>query len=229
MKKPRPETTMQRRAREKRKLIYDLRREGNSWGEIGARMNLAPKTCANYCERAVKNDGLEPFESPDGQRGHMIEQKSPEAAATVIAAMTMAEVAGDDPKFKALKDAAKEAGLKPTVVQGLIKRLQAGKYTPFTAEVKRLVGKELTDKLGEKISLIFEYMDEFAVSQAPLKDLSIAANILIQNHQLLTNQPTQIIDFNARQQIGTLVPMMMAEARRRGITVDGMSERVDVV
>lgn len=224
--KAKPETTMQKRARDKRRQIYDFRRDGNSWDEIGARMNLAPKTCLCYCEMAVKKDGLPPFESPDAHTGMLIERKSPEAAAGVIAAMTMAEVAGDDPKFKDLKDACKLAGLKPTVVQALIKRLQAGKYSPVTAEVKRLVGKELIDKIDEKIGLVFEYMDEFAVSQASLKDLSIASSVLIEKRQLLSNQPTHIIDFTSRQQIGVLVPMMMAEAKRRGITVDGTSERV---
>lgn len=225
--KTKPETTMQKRAREKRKLIYDLRRDGNSWDEIGVRLNLAPKTCLHYCDRAVKKDGLEPFESPDAQTGHLIERKNPEGAATVIAAMAMAEVAQDDPKFRDLKDACKQAGMKPTVVAALIKRLQAGKYSPVTAEVKRLAGKDLLETIERKISLVMDYMDEHAVSQAGLKDLSIAADVLVRNHQLLSNQPTHIIDFTSRQQISVLVPQMLAEARRRGITLEGKSERVN--
>lgn len=221
-------TTMQVRAREKRKLIYDLRRDGNSWDEIGARMNLAPKTCLTYCDMAVKKDGLPAFESPEaGGRVNMIEKRDPNGAATVIAAMAMAEVAQDDPKFKALKDACKEAGLKPSVVAALIKRMQAGKYSPVTAEVKRLVGKDLIDKLDEKISLVFEYVDEFAVSQAGLKDLSIAASVMIEKRQLLSGLPTHSIDFSSRQELRVVMPALMAEARRRGITLDGTATRVE--
>ena len=216
-----PETEMQRRAREKRKRIYDLRADGNSWDEIGAAMSLAPKTCLVYCERAIKDEGLPRLSEGQGKNDkRSLEVTRPEAAATVMAAMTMAEVAGDDPKYKDLKDACKKAGIKPSIAAALIKRLQTGNYSIVAAEAKRLVGKDLVETLEKKMHLVTEYLDEFAVSQSPAKDLGIILNILIQNHQLLSNQPTHIIDFNSRQQLNVLLPAMIAEAKRRGVTLE---------
>jgi hypothetical protein len=116
--------------------------------------------------------------------------------------------------------------MKPTLVAALIRRMKST-YAPVVTEAKRLTTKELLEGLEEKTSLVMSAIDEYAVSQAGLKDLHIALNILIEKQQLLKNQPTHIIDFHSRQQIGVLVPMMLAEAKRRGITLDGSSVRVD--
>ena len=71
------------------------------------------------------------------------------------------------------------------------------------------------------------FMDETAMAQASLKDLSINLSVLVEKHQLLQNKPTQIIDFTSRQQLQVLLPRMVAEAKRRGIVVDGESSRVE--
>ena len=191
-------------------------------------MNLASKTCLNYCDRAIKEGNLPVLAQSQGKNDKAsLMVKDSQAAGAVIAAMTMAEVAQDDPKFKDLKDACKKAGIKPSIASALIKRLQTGNYSLVTAEAKRLVGKELIETIEKKLSLVSEYMDEFAVSQAGAKDLGILFNILVHNHQLLSNQPTHIIDFNSRQQLSVLLPSMIAEAKRRGITLEGSAQRVD--
>lgn len=219
-------TKLQIEAREKRKRIYDLRRENYSWDEIGKALGFEAATCEKYFRAAVKKDGLPAFESPDfAGRGRTMEAQEPEAAAAVIAG-AMAASALDDPKYRELREACKQAGMKPSLVTALIKRLSVGNYSPVMAEGKRLTIAQLTEELERKTALVMGYIDEFSVSQAGLKDLSIAANILIEKHQLLTNKPTQIIDFNSRQQINVLMPMMLAEARRRGIEIPGVAVRV---
>ena len=227
---PRPMTKAQIDAMAKRRKIYDLRAENHSWEDIGKLTGFEPATCEKYFREALKKDGLPPLNSAAAAgKARTIEYQQPDAAAAVIAGMAAASAMGDDPKFKDLREACKNAGMKPGLVTALIKRLQTGNYSVATQEVKRLVGKQLIEALEDKTALVLNYMDEFAVSQAGLKDLSIAANILIEKQQLLKNQPTQIIDFTARQQIWQLMPMMLAEAQRRGIplTIEGTATRVD--
>jgi translation initiation factor RLI1 len=117
--------------------------------------------------------------------------------------------------------------MKPTLVANLIRRMRST-YAPVVEAAKRLTTKELVEQLEEKTTLVLGAIDEYAVAQAGLKDLSIAANILIEKQQLLTNKPTQILDVTTRMQVNGLLPMMIAEARRRGITVDGTAMRVVV-
>ena len=64
------------------------------------------------------------------------------------------------------------------------------------------------------------------MSQASLKDLSIALGILIEKRELLNNRPTQIIDFTSRLQVQQLLPRMVQEAKRRGIEIDVTPVRV---
>jgi hypothetical protein len=219
-------TTMQIRAREKRKRIYDLRSENHSWDDIAKITGYERATCEKYFRVAVTKDGLPAFESPDYGGTRAMERAQPEAAAAVVAGLAAASALGDDEKFRALREAAKAAGMKPALVSALIKRLSVGNYSMVTQEATRLAGKQLLDALEEKTALVFQYLDEYAVSQASLKDLSIAANILIEKQQLLKNQPTQIIDFTSRQQLGVLLPAIAAEARRRGIEIEGSAVRI---
>lgn len=219
-------TKAQLAARAKRKKIYDLRAENASWDDIGKAMGLEYDTVRKYFDIAIKRDGLAPLGDIDLRRGKAFEAKHPAEAAAITLASGVATLLDQDPKYQALRETCKAAGLKPAYVNALIKRLRVGDYSPVAAEVKRLVGKDLVNALQEKTALVIGYMDDVAVSQAGLKDLAIAANVLIEKTQLLQNQPTQIIDFTARQQLGTLVPMMMAEARRRGIDIQGSATRV---
>jgi hypothetical protein len=130
----------------------------------------------------------------------------------------------------ALKVAAKNAGVKPGVIQALVNRLRAGDpNVSGKAEVKRLEGKALVDAITDKLSMVLHYVDEYAISQANLKDLAVTTGILVEKSLLLKGQPTQIIDFTSRQQITQLVPAMLAEAKRRGlpVTLDATAVRVE--
>lgn len=220
-------TKAQLRGKEKRQRIYDLRREGHSWPEVGAAMGLLPETCEEYFRKSVRRGEFEAFPSPDAHRSRVMERREPEAAAAVIAGMAAAVVMGDDPKFKRLKEECREVGMKPSLVTSLIKRLQVGNYSPVTAEVKRLVGKDLIEALESKTTLVLNYMDEYSVSTASLKDLSIAASVLIEKQQLLKNQPTQILDVTTRMKVVGLLPAMIREAERRGLSIDSTARRVD--
>ena len=70
-------------------------------------------------------------------------------------------------------------------------------------------------------------MDDVSMSQASLKDLAIATGILIEKRELLNGRPTQNIDFTSRMTVHHMLPRLMEEARRRGITVDGTARVVE--
>lgn len=224
---PRPMSKAQIAAFEKRKRIYDLHAEGHSWEEVGRAMGLEGATCEKYYRKSIKRGEFEALPSQAGGDRSSLALREPENAAEVIAGMAESSLLNPgDARFKRLREACKEAGMKPSLVNALILRLQRA-CAPVADEVKRLTTKQLLDTLEEKTALALRYIDDYAMSQAGLKDLSIATDILIKNQQLLKNQPTQIIDFTMRQQIGQLMPQMLAEARRRGIMIEGAATRLD--
>jgi hypothetical protein len=200
--------------------IRGLRAEGYTFAEISAAMGLSPETCESYYRKGVKKGEYEPI---PGASPNAITSRNPEETAAVMAAAAL-EV--DDPKFARLREACKEAGLKPTIVAGLIKRLRTT-FAGVLEEGRRLTVKEMTEELQKKAHLIFTYMDEYSVSQASLKDLSIALSVVIEKHELLSGRPTQTIDFTTRQQLPAIMAGFAAEARRRGITLDGTATRVE--
>jgi hypothetical protein len=219
---PRPMTKAQIRAMGRDKKIYDFRKQGNSWEEVGILMGgLKATTCEKYFRMAIKRFGWEPF---DGAKGNSTLDRDPQAVATLLA--SAAVLVDDDVKYSRLREACREAGLKPAIIAGLIKRLQS-QLAPVVDAARAITVPEMTKELEKKISAIFSYMDEFSLSQASLKDLAIALNVTIEKHQLLSNRPTHIIDFTSRQQLNVVMPQLLAEARRRGITVDSVATRVD--
>ncbi len=225
---PRPLTKAQIEARAKRKKIYDLRRENASWEDIGKAMGLEPQTCEKYFRQAMKRGEFEAFESADSHgKVHRVEVREPEAAAAIIAGLAASSFLDPDPKYRALKEAAAAAGWRPTLVNALIKRLRVGDYTPAREEVKSLVGKDLVECLDKKIAMTLGYIDDYSMASASFKDLNIGLSIMVEKSQLLKSQPTHIIDFTTRTQVNGLLPVLIAEAKRRGFTIDGSAKRVD--
>lgn len=221
-------TKLQQDAMEKRRVIYNLHGEGKSWEEVAAATGLTWRTCERYYRDSVKRGEFGP-KLPSTAGGDMtsIAARDPVSAANIIAAAAVSSLVDEDAKFRDLKEACRAAGMKSSLVTALIKRMQVGTGIGVMQEVKRLSLPDLTAELEKKTALVLGYIDEFSVSQAGLKDLSIAANILIEKHQLLTGKPTHNIDFTSRQELRVLMPALMQEAKRRGITVDSVATRVE--
>jgi hypothetical protein len=181
---PRPMTKAQIRAMERDKKIYDFRKQGNSWEEVGILMGgLKPETCEKYFRCAMRNST---GSRSTARAGNSTLDRNPESVAALLA--NAAVLVDDDVKYTRLREACKEAGLKPTIIAGLIKRLKS-QLAPVVDAARAITVPEMTKELEKKISAIFSYMDEFALSQASLKDLAIALNVSIEKHQLLTNRP----------------------------------------
>lgn len=221
---PRPMTKAQIAAMEKCRRIYDLRANGiTSWDEIGAATGYEGATCEKYYRQSLKKYGWPALDVAKDSTSLIA--RDPQAAGKFAADAVMGSVDGDD-KFREMREAMKAAGLHPQMIAGFIKRLRTN-LAPVMDEAKRFTLKELTEEIERKISMTMSYMDHFSMSQASYKDLSIGLSVLIEKDQLLKNQPTMIVDFNSRQKLNVLMPRLLAEANRRGLTIDSTATRVD--
>jgi len=108
----------------------------------------------------------------------------------------------------------------------LAKRVASMNF-PDAARLDEEPFEHLSRILGEKSIQLAGYIDHFAMSAAPLKDLSASLEKVIHVKQLLDGQPTHIVGDERRQRVDVLVRRVVDEARRRGITLDGRFERVD--
>jgi len=196
---------------ERRRTVHELRMANNGWDTIARVTGLKESSCKMYLKAAIDIDGLPPIH-PIAERG---------AAVNEVAVPEILALASDpfDQKFEQLRLACRQAGMKPTMVAAILRRLKTQFAAPYE-EAKRLTLKQMTDQINEKIGLVLSAMDEYSVAGAPLRDQSIALGILVDRHQLLSGAPTQIIDVTARMQLQQLLPAVLAEAQRRGMTID---------
>ena len=206
-----------KKAAERRK-VYEARKAGNSIADIAKILGKTERVCEDMLYKAVKVDKLPALDlgSPLA-----FEQKHPEMAGELMAIEAAAIVDGTerDEKYAMLRQAMKDAGLKPTMITGFMKRLRTN-FAPVLANAERLTTQELIKQLESKLSLTLGFMDEFAVSQASFKDMSIALGLMIDRKQLLEGKPTMVLDHTTRLQIQESLPMLIQEAKRRGITIE---------
>lgn len=149
---------------------------------------------------------------------NLTENKKPAAAAAAIDAMT-------DP-YQGIQDAMTASGLPEVTIRALMKRLRV-KYQNVVSEVRNLQTGELSEIIGKKIHLLSLYLDDKVASEASARDLAMAMAQLTEKRQLLRGEPTAIVSDHERAQLNELLPFLAAEARRRGVTLDGESHRVD--
>ncbi len=205
--------SMTTQAQERRRQIHALRQANNDWPTIAETIGLKESTCRAYYKAAIELDGL-PATRQIAERGHVANETAVADVMTLASATVV-----DDERFRELREACKKAGMKPSLVAAIIRRMRAEFAAPMQ-EMRKLSLKEMTDQIESKIGLTLSGMDEYAVATASFKDQAIALGILVDRHQLLMGRPTQIIDQTQRMQLQQLLPAVLAEAQRRGITVD---------
>lgn len=143
-----------------------------------------------------------------------VEHNDPGRAAAVI------EAAGAIPGLERVKEAIAASGLPRPVADSLIRRL-AVKYNGVVTAVRNLKKHELSELLGNKIHLMLSYIDDKSAADANVRDLSLGAAQLIEKKQLVDGQPTVILSDADRKRLHELLPALIAEGRRRGITIEG--------
>ena len=120
--------------------------------------------------------------------------------------------------FQSFIAAAKELGLKPGTTQRLVQRLRA-QYQPVLSELRKFQKDEFLGLLEDRAHRALEYMDDYNLANANAKDLAIIVGILMEKRQLLRGEPTQILSIEERAGMGELIPRLLQEASRRGLSV----------
>ena len=133
--------------------------------------------------------------------------------------------------FVSFLAAAKELGLKTHTTQRLVQRLRA-QYQPVLSELRKFQKDEFLGLLEDRAHRALEYMDDYTLANANAKDLAIIVGILMEKRQLLRGEPTQILSIEERAGMSDLIPKLLREAERRGLsvgvykTIDGEAEVV---
>ena len=197
----------------KQQRIWDLRQSGRTVDDI-ARITGVSSRVVDAQIRTVK-DKLQITDAQiqaDAATMMLTESKQPEAAAILIDAAT-------DPLGK-LEEAYAACGLPRGVATAIIRRYKTRFNGGYTA-TKNLKTDEILDLLGHKIHLALSYMDEKVMEDASFRDLALGATAMIEKRQLLRGEPTQIISDLERKKLTELLPALIAEGQRRGITIEG--------
>ncbi len=139
------------------------------------------------------------------------ELADPEGAAAIITAHA-------DP-FDKLVQAAEACGMPSRTASRIVQRLKT-RYLPVKEATEEITTRSLQRMLDDRAHMALAYMDDKVFAEANLRDLSIALGILLEKRQLLKGEPTQILSVGERKNMNDLLPEIVAEAQRRGMTID---------
>lgn len=201
----------------KQQAVYDMKVDGKSRREIAHILGISEPVVSKTLQAARKKLGLvkQRLVAPQG-----IEYKNPEIAAAAIEAAS-------DPSAPSLTEAInrvnatlKASGLPDKVSERLIRRLRV-KYADAITATRELKTNEILQMLGNKIDLAAFYLDDKVMAEASARDIMLGLGVLIEKRNLLRGEPTQIISDHERKKLHELLPALIAESQRRGITVDG--------
>jgi hypothetical protein len=191
----------------KQQAIWDLRQEGKARKEIASILGVSVPYVSKTMTTIYKKLGNSPGKGAAG-----VERRDPEATAAMIDAAS-------DPLLK-VKDALMEAGLPERVSEAMLKRLRL-KFYGAVHEVRALKTHEIVRMCEEKLDMVRYYLDDKVMAEASARDLGLIAGVLIEKRALLRGEPTQIISDHERKKLNELLPLAIAEAQRRGLTLNG--------
>ena len=66
-----------------------------------------------------------------------------------------------------------------------------------------------------------EFFDDKVMAEASARDIMLGIGVMIEKRNLLRGEPTAIISDHERKKLHELLPALIAESKRRGITVEG--------
>ena len=207
----------------KQRQAYDLRAKGMTWAAIGAQMGCGAQSARNHVLAAVKR-GLQPIlsekmfvrrRSPNAGEPRRVERMKDGEGMFEVGAAGVAEF--DLVRFREM---AASAGIPPRIAGAIARRVEAN-FGDVRKELKRLTAAQEVVEIESVRQMMLKYMDEVAVSGANIKDIAIAYGIMVDKGLLLGGKPNVVVDFNVRHRIEVLMPQMLAEARRRNITIEG--------
>ena len=118
------------------------------------------------------------------------------------------------------REMAASAGIPPRVAGAIARRVE-DQLGVAKKEFKAMSLNEEMSRVQEIKQELLENMDVVSIGAMNAKDLALAYGIMTDKKLLLGGKPTQIYDVNLRAKLEVLMPQFMAEARRRGLTIEG--------
>lgn len=202
----------------RQRACYEMRRSGSTWEEIALAMDMSPQTARNHVKAAERN-GLPAIPAT---KHKMTAGAAPDPEELKKLAEALATGAAPNGQFdlKQFHTLAAAAGVPARLAAALGRRVAAN-YGKFVEVFTRETLQQQIQKTTDKAQFVLEHIDEVSIAGMNAKDLAMAYGILVDKAQLLGGKPTQVYDFNVRAKLEVLMPQFLAEAKRRGITVDG--------
>lgn len=160
----------------------------------------------------------------DGFRGAPHSQKidptlaNPDQSAQVVASALLDPAAAHtaDP-FAFILAKARDAGFTDSFARSLATRL--ARSPEFFASGVELTAAQLIAALDDKMRMMLAHIDPVVVAEMKGRDLAITFGILFDKKRLLLDQPTEIFDTPKRRALDELIPAVLEEAARRGISI----------
>lgn len=209
----------------KQRAAYEMRKSGSTWDEIGIALGMSGQSARSAVAGAERH-GLPPLPKRQYRYRdvvpHLATGRVPNPDAAAPATDDRHALIGPEGKFelKFFLASAAAAGIPPKAAMAMGTRIAAN-HGQVEVEFKKLTLAEQIDEIEQKRNFLASKIDEVSVMGMNAKDLAFAWKALLEGEQLLRGKPTTIIDFNVRQKLEVLMPQFLAEARRRGITIEG--------
>ncbi len=120
--------------------------------------------------------------------------------------------------FEKFKAAGIKCGFDSDTMERLVARCQGG--LPSAKDRVKLDDVELLAVIDDRLAQVLEYLDPYALSKMDGRNLMVAAGILIDKRQLLSDKPTAITKYEDMRKLDDILEEVSAEVRRRGKLVD---------
>ena len=195
----------------KEEEAYNLKHvEKMRQSDIAKRMGVAYGTAAYYISCAERKLGRPTGAPSSGKGPKRIEEKDPEAFATVV------DIASHpDERMRGVERACREAGLTEIVTQAIIKRVSS-QLMDVREEIQEVKISDMLGLFEDRAKKIVDSIDFDDIKGASLKDRAIAAGIFWDKAQVLRGQPTSIMAIDDRRELREVMQDFLKEASRRG-------------
>ena len=199
------------------RTAYELRRSGKTWDEVAQAMHCGPNTARDHA-RAAERNGMPPLQWGHNYTSVKVEMDD-EQALGMLKALNGVDVNGKVDTAAIMKICAL-SGLPTRAAMAFAKRI-GSRFGELKTAYKRMSAVEQSEKTMEAANFLLDHIDPISVVGMNAKDLAFGYAALVDKALLLTGRPTAIYDLNVRTRLDKLMPIMLAEAKRRGITIDG--------
>lgn len=187
---------------------WDFRKTGMTYSEIAIETGQRSQEVRNaYLRAAEKMKINERFMDKQD-----IEVTNPEAAAAALDMLT-------DGDFEKLNLLTEELNIPRSMMIAFKQRLKM-KYKGLEVVIGQIKTPIFQGKIDGIINAGLDSIDEIDFMKASLRDKASTICMFIEKRQLLAGEPTQILSINERKEVNDLIPLLMDEARRRGVMID---------